>query len=139
MTRFHFEMSETFVLQKGERSLTRLFSFVAALSKDKAWRVEISEHRRRRSDEQNRYLWGCVYPAILRHLPGWDAEDIHEYCLGEWSGWETLEGFGRKRMRPIKRSSRLTTTEFADYVAHIQRTMAEKGIYIPNPDERLAA
>lgn len=95
----------------------------------------VKDKRPRRSHEQNRYLWGAVYPAILKHLPGWDAEDVHEYCLGEWSGWETVEGFGRKRLRPIRRSSRLSKTEFADYVGHIQRTMAEKGIDIPDPGE----
>jgi hypothetical protein len=79
-----------------------------------------------------------VYPKILQHLEGWDAEDVHEFCLGEWSGWEVMEGFGRKRLRPIKRSSKLSTVEFMDFVAHIQRTMAERGIDIPDPNEEFA-
>ena len=128
-------MSELFVLPKGERSLARLTGFLSALSRDKAWKVEVSEYRPRRSDEQNRYLWGYVYPTILKHLAGWDAEDVHEYCLGEWSGWETVEGFGRKRLKPVRRSSRLSTTEFSDYVGHIQRAMAAQGIYIEDPGE----
>jgi hypothetical protein len=98
---------------------------------------EVKSKGPRRSHEQNRYLWGVCYAAILKHLEGWDAEDVHEYCLGEWSGWETLEGFGRKRLRPIRRSSRLSTTEFADYVGFIQRTMAAKGIDIPEPNEEV--
>ncbi len=40
---------------------------------------------------------------------------------------------GRKKIKPRKRSSRLTTGEFADYVAFIQRRCAEHGIYIPDP------
>lgn len=126
-------MAEVFTLQKGERSLARLVAFLSALAKDRVWKIEVSEYRPRRSDEQNRYLWGYVYPTILKHLEGWDAEDVHEYCLGEWSGWETVEGFGRKRLKPVRRSSRLSTTEFSDYVAHIQRAMAEKGIFIDDP------
>jgi hypothetical protein len=132
-------MSETFVLQKGERSLTRLVAFLSALASDKAWKIEVSEYKPRRSDEQNRYLWGVCYPAILKHLQGWDAEDVHDYCLGEWSGWETVEGFGRKRLKPVRRSSRLSTLEFSDYVGFVQRTMAAKGIYIPDPGEADAA
>jgi hypothetical protein len=128
---------ERIILQKGERSLARLVAFVSALSKDKAWRIEIGEYRPRRSDEQNRYLFGVVYQSILKHLPGWSVEDVHEFCLGEWSGWETLEGLGRKRLRPVRRSSKLNTVEFMDFIAHIQRTMAEKGIYIPDPNEEL--
>lgn len=130
---------ERFILQKGERSLARIVAFLSALSKDRAWKVEVSEHRSRRSDEQNRYLWGVVYATILKHLPGWDADDLHEYFLGEWSGWQTIEGFGRKRLKPVRRSSKLNTTEFADYVAFIQRKMAERGIYVPDPHEQLEA
>jgi hypothetical protein len=95
----------------------------------------VKDKRPRRSDEQNRYLWSAVYGTILKHLPGWSANDVHEYFLGEHFGWETLEGLGRKRLKPIRRSSRLSTTEFSDYVAFIQRTMAEKGVYVPDPGE----
>lgn len=128
-------MGQVFTLPKGERSLTRLVAFLSALSKRVEWKVEVSEHRARRSDEQNRYLFGVVYKTVCDHLPGWDKDDVHEYFLGEHFGWETLEGLGRKRVKPIRRSSRLSTTEFADYVAFIQRTMAEKGVYIPEPGE----
>lgn len=96
---------------------------------------EVKTKGRRRSHEQNRYLWGCVYVTILQHMPGWDAEDLHEYFLGEWSGWEVLEGFGRKRLRPIRRSSKLKTTEFMNFIEFIQRRMAEHGVYIPDPNE----
>jgi hypothetical protein len=126
---------ERIILQKGERSLARIVAFLSALSKNKAWRVEICEHKRTRSNDQNAYLWSAVYPSILKHLPGWSADDLHEYFLGEHFGWETLEGLGRKRLKPIRRSSRLSTTEFSDYVGFIQRTMAEKGIYVPDPGE----
>lgn len=126
---------QSIILAKGERSLTRVVSVLSALAKDKAWKITIAEAKPTRSHEQNAYLWGVVYVAILQHLPGWDADDVHEYCLGEWSGWETLEGFGRRRLRPVRRSSKLTTIEFMDYVAFIQRTMAEKGIYVPDPNE----
>jgi hypothetical protein len=126
---------ERIILQKGERSLARIVAFISALSKETAWKLEVSEYKTRRSDEQNRYLWGVVYATILKHLPGWDAEDVHEYFLGEHFGWETLEGFGRKRMRPLRRSSKLSTTEFSDFIAFIQRTMAERGVYVPDPGE----
>ncbi len=99
--------------------------------------VLVKQHRNRRTDQQNRYLWGVVYKTILQHLPGWDAEDVHEYCLGSWSGWDVLEGLGKKRLKPIRRSSSLNTVEFNEYIEFIQRTMAERGIQIPNPGEDL--
>lgn len=99
--------------------------------------VTIEEAKPKRSDPQNRYLWGLVYPTVLAagKLEGWSANDLHEYLLGEHFGWELVEGFGRKRQRPVRRSSRLNKQEFSDYVAFIQQRMSEHGIFVPDPNE----
>jgi hypothetical protein len=126
-------------LMPRDRAIERVAGFLTRLPQDKAWRVSVAEQKRTRTQSQNRYLWGVAYPAILagggEALGGWTAEDLHEYFLGEHFGWETLEGFGRKRMRPIRRSAKLTTLEFSDYVGFIQRKAAELGIYVPDPNE----
>lgn len=130
-------MPDTFLLPRllpRELQIDSILQHIMALPADKAFRVEIHQQSSRRSDAQNRYLWGCVYPTICAHLEGWEADDVHEYCLGEWSGWETIEAFGRRRLRPLKRSARLSKMEFADYIEFIQRRMAEHGIVIPDPD-----
>jgi len=132
--------AQTFVIPKTdrERIAGNLHAFVLAALPGKELRVEVGEYRKRRSDEQNRYLWGCVYPAILKgggeQLGGWTANDLHEFLLGEIFGWETLEGFGRKRLRPIRRSSKMTTVEFAEFVGQIQQRMAVIGIFVPDPE-----
>ena len=97
----------------------------------------MDEHKPRRSENQNRYLWGVVYPTILKagHLDGWHAEDLHEFFLGEHFGWETLDGMGRKRVKPLKRSAKLTKQEFSEYVAFIQQRASGMGIYVPDPEE----
>lgn len=107
---------------------------IAALSADKAWDIEIDEYKPTRSEAQNRYLWGVCYAELAKHLPGWDADDIHEYMLGEHFGWETIEGMGRKRLRPLRRSSALNKQEFSDFVAFIQRKAAEHGVFIPDAE-----
>jgi hypothetical protein len=113
-------------------AVDRLAKTLNALDAAKAWEVTVKEKKRTRSEQQNRYLWGVVYATICEHLPGWDAEDVHDYFLGEHFGWEVLEGFGKKRIKPIRRSARLNKMEFADYIAFIQRKMAERGVYIPD-------
>lgn len=128
-------MNQVIPLPKGERNLARLVAVISALALDKAWKIEIKEARPTRSNEQNAYLWGAVYPSILTHMPGWDADDLHEYFLGEHFGWEVLEGLGRRRMKPVRRSSKLSTMEFIDFVAFIQRRMAEHGVYVEDPHE----
>jgi hypothetical protein len=120
-------------VDQGRASAVERFAKVlCALDADKAWDVKVIEKKRQRSEQQNRYLWGVCYAELVKALPGWDAEDVHEYMLGEWSGWETLSGFGKKRLRPLRRSSRLNKQEFADFVSFIQRKAAEHGVFIPD-------
>jgi hypothetical protein len=119
--------------------LGRMLRFCHQLDAGKAWEWTCAPYKRRRSTQQNAYLWGVCYATILREggeaLRGWSSDDLHEYFLGEHFGWETLEGFGRKRLRPLKRSSKLSTAEFAAFVDFIQRKAAELGIYVPVANE----
>ncbi len=127
-------------LTPREGAIQRIAVILGGLPLDKAWRVNIEKHQRVRTTQQNKYLWGVCYPAILAggQLEGWTAAEVHDYCLGEHFGWETVEGLGRKRIRPIKRSAKLTTPEFQDFIAFIQQRMAEHGIFIPDPDQEFA-
>ena len=130
-------MNQQFVFPKGlsrESAIKRVATLLENLPMDKAWRVEICEHVQIRTNQQNRYLWGVCYETLCKVLPGWEANDVHEYMLGECFGWETVAGWGRKRMRPLKRSSRLDKFEFVEFVGFIQRTAAEHGVFIPDPD-----
>lgn len=127
-------------LLSREKIIARIATVLGALTHDKAWRISVCEHKASRSQQQNRYLWGVIYKTILEagQLQGWDADDLHEYLLGEWSGWEVIEGFGRKRMKPIQRSSTLNKEQFAAYIDFIQRKMAEHGVFIPDANKMLA-
>lgn len=117
-----------------ERVLSNLRAHLQGLPDNLAWLVEIKRYAPKRSDRANRYLWGVVYPAFTDALEGWEANDVHEYLLGEHFGWETLEGFGRKRMKPIRRSSKLSRLEFAEYVDHCIRIAAGHGLVVPAPE-----
>jgi hypothetical protein len=128
----------TFILPKLRARDQQICAVVDALEDlpmVEGFRVEVHQHKSTRSLAQNAYLWGVVYPTIAKHLQGWESDDIHDYCLGEHFGWEIMEGFGKKRMRPVRRSSKLSKFEFMEYIAFIQRRMAEHGIVIPDPDQ----
>lgn len=116
--------------------LGRIQGFISALSPDKAWHICVKEWKGTRSQQQNRALWGLAYATILKEpvMAGWDAEDLHEYFLGEKYGWEVAELFGKKRQRPIRRSSKLNKQEFAEFFDFVQRKAAEFGVFIPDPD-----
>lgn len=118
-------------------ALGRIRRYLEGLPSNVAFDVTIAEHKARRSLAQNAYLWGVVYPSILEHeqLRGWSPDDLHEYCLGEWSGWDITEALGRKRARPRMRSSRLNKQQFTDFVEFIKVRMGEHGIQIPEANE----
>ena len=109
------------------------------LPTDKPFSVTVEVWKKPRTQPQNNFLWGVAYPAILEGggemLRGWSRDDIHEYMVGEFGGWETLEGFGRKRMRPVMRSSQMTKQQFSDYLDWLSAKCADMGIHIPHPYE----
>ena len=60
--------------------------------------------------------------------------DGHFNFLGEIFGWETLTGLGKKRLRPLKRTSRMTKQEFTEYLHGIENRLIELGIGpLPEP------
>lgn len=126
---------------KGGENISKVLAFISALSPQSAWVIELKKFRRRRSTDQNALVWK-LYDRILHacgeDLRGWGKEDLHCYLLGEFSGWEVLEGFGRKRMVPIQRSSKMSTVEFSAYLEFVYRFAAEHGIYISGKNERPA-
>lgn len=137
---------QTFILDRSvTRNLTRLLAFLSALPMDKAWKITVAEHRKTRSNEQNNALWGVAYVAI-HEASGNDPEDMHEYFCGEYFGWVERSMFGQRKKRPRRttttdasgRRSVLTTIEFMDFYAFIQRRMAEHGIYVPDPNEEMS-
>jgi hypothetical protein len=116
---------------------TAISVMVRWLDPGKSWKVTLEEFKPRRSDSQNAFLWGVVYPSILEGggeaLAGWQKDDLHEFMLGEHFGWETLSLGGRTVHKPVRRSSRLNKQDFSDYLEFLSRRAAELGIVIPEP------
>lgn len=122
-----------------EGQIDRIARVLRGLSMEDAWRVEIHRHKPLRSLPQNRTLWGIIYPQLLtlggEALAGTTPEELHDYLLGEHYGWETVTIFGRRKVRPLRRSSKMNKQEFSDHMEFILRFAAERGMYIAMPDE----
>jgi hypothetical protein len=117
-----------------DAAIARVSAFLSACLPGKALRVTVEEVKRKRSDEQNRALWGVAYAALAKET-GNNPNDLHEFFLGEHFGWEVYEVLGQKKRRPAKRSSRLSKIEFAEFYSFIQQRAAECGYYVPSPNE----
>lgn len=89
--------------------------------------------KEKRTDQQNRYLWGVVY-ATISQATGQEPDDWHEYFLGEFFGWEKQPMFGRVRLKPRERSSKQIKERFSEYIEFIISRAAKFGINVPPPD-----
>lgn len=89
------------------------------------------------SQSQRAYLWGVAYPVLVAKT-GIEAAHWNEYMLGEHGGWEVLDLFGKKRLIPKIRSSKMSAFEFAGFVDFIIGRAKLHGIDIPPPDPNLA-
>lgn len=121
-----------------EGAIARISRVLAALPLDLAWRVEVHEQKPKRSHGQNDYMW-ALYDFIIKRggveMEGWTKDDLHEYFLQKHFGSRIITFMGDRKRVPMRRSSRLNKQEFTDYLEFVLRYMAEKGVYLPSPDD----
>lgn len=96
--------------------------------------LSVSKRKSKRSDAQNRYLWGVVYKLICKDT-GYTDEEIHELMLEKFAPRRYME-LGSTKEKVVKRSSKMDKIEFMDYVESIKQWAAtDLNIYIPDPNE----
>jgi len=103
--------------------------------------LEITWRTPRRSNQQNKYLWGVAYKTLAEGYSDYYKEHItsdHMHALCKKHFMPKIEVPG------IKQTVTMSTTElcrsgnenaFQDYIIQIQSLAAHKGIYIPDPTE----
>ena len=103
--------------------------------------------KRERSHPQCRYLNGVAY-KLLSDATGYERDEISEFCCGMYFGWiekkcpktpanpKGIKSVPRRTTTTDENGERdvLSKTDFADYVARVQRFGAKHGVLIPDPD-----
>ena len=101
--------------------------------------VSIQRAEKKRTPEQNAYLWGLVYPMLAQHYqenPGDFIRDVlnatkaemtqgfvHELCKTMFNGGHTTTGMNTARM--------------TDYIEHIRAyALMNHKLDIPEPEEK---
>jgi hypothetical protein len=141
---------QAITLPAGRSDSARAAAFIQSLPVDRAWRVVVELWKPTRTSQQNRYLHGVCYKTLADAI-GYETEEVAEFLLGTHFGWKD-KPVPKKPSNPTGIESvpvRTTTIDengkravlskqaFSDYVAFIQRFAASKGVYIPDPEERL--
>ena len=103
--------------------------------------ITITPNRKTRSTQQNAYLWGIVYPAVLFGLQdaGWEItneEQVHEYCKQSFAAREVINKDTGEVLSLPNSTARMQTAEFNVYVDKIKAFALEYlNITIPEPNE----
>ena len=92
--------------------------------------VTIQRLRKRRSLNQNAYMWGVVV-AMIAEAAGYESEEAHDALKIRF-----LTIHGDTALPTVRSTTDLTTTEFEEYLSKCRQLGAEMyGIYIPEPNE----
>jgi len=133
-------------VDSGKLILTNRARFDQELPLFEGKRVEITvqKAKRRRSLQQNRYLFGCVYVCALQGLK--DAgfqdltvEDVHEFMKMRFlpGGKEIVSPETGEVVTIARSTSTLSTTEMMSYIEQIAQFCAEfLNTAIPEPLEQ---
>ena len=103
--------------------------------------ITIAPYRKTRSNQQNAYLWGVVYPAVLFGLQdaGWEItheEQVHEYCKQAFAAREVINKDTGEVLSLPSSTARMQPAEFNVYVDKIKAFAFEYlNITIPEPNE----
>lgn len=107
------------------------------------YRLTIEKYRRSKSNPQLRWLYGQVYPIVLKGLTdaGWEfttIAEVDEYCKSMFASREVLNRHTGEIMTVPGLKRDMTTTEMMTYVDAIRDWASEYlNINIPEPRQQM--
>lgn len=110
--------------------------YLVHLSKLEGKRFELvlRQEKSKRSDQQNRYMWGVVYEILSEHT-GYTPEEIHAIMK-----FKFLRIRDERNNEYVRSTTKLNTAEMENYLDKIKKWAAQDlGVFIPDPNEVDAA
>ena len=124
----------------GLFNLNKLYVwFVQAL--DGIYLVEVKKVRKPRSNDQNGWLWGCIYPMLLDALndAGWefvDVEQVHEFFKAQMTADKVVNRETGEIVEFPTSTARMSTVAFSTYCERLREYAREYlNVEIPDPDK----
>lgn len=127
---------------KLDRKVSAQIKEVLTGFKDKRIQIEIKEAKKNRSNDQNAYLWGVVYPAAMQGLKdlgneGLSVDLVHRFFKDKFlERWRDIVIPATGEVYRVKTTTDLTTSEMSEYIENIARWCAEfLNVIIPSPND----
>lgn len=124
----------------GLFNLNKLYVwFVQAL--DGIYLVEVKKVRKPRSNDQNGWLWGCIYPMLLDAMidAGWEftsVEQIHEFFKAQMTADEVVNRETGEIIKFPSSTAKMDTVTFSTYCEKLRQYADEfLNVKIPDPDK----
>ena len=130
--------AKPFIMGPGQYTLMQSWLIQQISDPEKTYWITVEVYRKKRSREQNAYLWGVVYPTIqtaIQESRGEDysCDDIHEWFRDKYLPKRVITIKGETKVaRPS--TTTLDVKEFGEYLDRIICFCAENGIVIPDPE-----
>lgn len=119
----------------------------AVIGGDEIMVVRLEPEEKKRTQRQNKYLWGVVYKTIVDNDPGFfcndavdglrktarlsAAEVVHEFCKARFLPSADLPGL---QITVAPSTAKLPRKEFQEYVEAIRRWAADElQVFVPDP------
>lgn len=110
-------------------------------SPDGKYHITIKRVRKPRTNDQNAWLWGCVYPMLLDALndAGWeftDTEQVHEFFKSQMTADKVINKHTGEIIEFPCATSQMDTLTFATYCEKLREYGSDYlNIEIPDPDK----
>lgn len=107
-----------------------LANCIASLKEFMGYSVEIKPYKKIRSTRQNKLYWSLL--GIIAKDKGYDTEDLHLALKIRFLGTQEKTIAGQVYTVPNS-TTKLTTTQFCEYVDRVYALGAELGVKLPQP------
>ena len=123
----------------GLFDLKPVYDYIRAKA-DGVFMVEVKRKRKLRSDDQNGWLWGCIYPMLLDAMiaEGWEftsAEQLHEFFKAQMVADKVINKHTGEIVEFPGSTASMDTVTFSTYCEKLRDYAREYlNIEIPDPD-----
>lgn len=133
---------ETLFIQKedGRCDLSKLFEHLNILA-DGFYRIEVRKIRKKRTLDQNAWLFGCIYPMLLKALndEGWEfvtTQQVHEFFKSMLGKEKFINKHTGEIVEIPQSTAEMNTVQFATYCEELRNYRREYlNIEIPEPNK----